>query len=205
MNKIIISTAITIAFMSAILISAIAEQSFPKTPWMFYAQKQAFFYTLICRKYKCLDNGVKKFPGTEIENLGIGDARYSNYFKISAVRSQLGTSSMWPNGVNLWINSEIRYSALTTNLSRKFVDSDTYELVSNLIYELIGKKYLKEQIIRCLQTNKKSTDIYYLDESLKFPSNAPITKVSSGQGVPFYLKVYCDRTNESTLSVELSP
>ena len=205
MKAVAVFFAILVAITGAIFMNAIAEQSPPKTPWMFYAQKQSFFYTSICRKYKCVDNGVKKISGTEIESLGIGDARYSNYFKINAVRSRLGTSSMWPNGVDLWINPEIRYSALTTDLSKNFVDSDTHELVANLIYALIGKKYPKERIIRCLQTNKKSVDRYYLDEFLKFPVNAPITKVSSGQGVPLYLKVSCDRTNESTLSVELSP
>ncbi len=205
MKAIAIIFVTVVMITSAIFISATAEQSPPKIPWMFYPQKQPFFYTAICRKYKCVDNGVKKISGTEIESLGIGDARYSNYFKINAVRSRLGTSSMWPNGVDLWINSEIRYSALTTDLSKNFVDSDTYELMSNLIYALIGKKYSKQEIIRCLQTNKKSIDTFYLDEFLKFPFNAPITKVSSGQGVPFYLKVYCDRTNETTLSIELSP
>lgn len=183
--------------------TSVATPASPKTPWMFYPQKQGFFYSAFCRKYKCIDNGGTREPGFELEKLGLGDARYAGFFDLTAVRSRLGTSSMWPSGVHLLVDPKVRYDSLTVNSSKNYIDSDTYTLISDLMNELIGKTYSKQQIIRCFLTNEKSVGYYYLDEFLKFPSTVPISKISSQQGAPLHLNVMCGREKNKLLNISL--
>lgn len=177
----------------------------PKTPWLYYPQKE-FFYSNFCRKYRCLDNGGESKPGFSIEYQGIGDANYTGFFGLKINRSRVGTNQMWPEGVSLLIKTNIRYSDSTARTKDNFLDSDTYNFISDLSEELIGKKYPKQQLIRCLRTRNKSVGLYFLDEFLTIPTNFPRSKVSSRASMPFYVNVYCSTDNKGyTIDFSVQP
>jgi hypothetical protein len=203
MKQLTIKTVIGLIFL--IFFSMLAlSQSTPKIPIMFYPSTKSIFYSTFCKKYQCTFNHKKKDAHGVLEEFGFLDTIYTADLSISTNRSKLGTENWWYTGIDLTFDSKYHYDKSYVDVSQNYLNPDIQKIMSDLLFTAIGKEYTKDQLMKCMNANFKMNRSYYLDEFLKFPASAPITRVSSGQGIPLYLKIYCGFEN-NIFSIELSP
>jgi hypothetical protein len=183
-------------------------------PWMFYPQKNDFSQTSFCKKYDCTNskfttrnkndviNTHSLFGGLYKENYPFDKVR-SSFFEVITRRTKyFANSNYWVYSSELAIDPEVRYGkAMLDDFRKGILIPDLQNLISDFTFAMIGKRYSKTELIFCYKANE--SDTYYLDEFFKFPRTAPISKLPSGQGVPLYLKVYCNENN--LITIALSP
>jgi hypothetical protein len=184
--------------------ASVSSQSAINKPLTFYPAEKSFFHSSFCKKYECEFYSKKKEVGWVLENFGFLDTRYTSFLDIETIRTVIGTPNFWYAGITLVADPKYHYDKSYVDVTKNYLDPDVERLMSDLLYAAVGKKYSKNQLLKCMNANKKLNCSYYLDEFLKFPASAPITRVSSGQGVPLYLKIYCGFEN-NIFSIELSP
>lgn len=183
---------------------SVSSQSLQGKPLTFYPADKSFFDSSFCKKYECKFNRKKKEVGWVLEEFGLLNPIYTSFLDIETSRTVIGTPRFWYDGIDLIADPKYHYDKFYVDVSKKYLNPDIQQIMSDLLYVAVGKKYTKNQLMKCMNANEKLNRSYYLDEFLKFPSSAPITRVSSGQGVPLYLKIYCGYEN-NIFSIELSP
>jgi hypothetical protein len=184
---------------------SVTGQSVPKMPLMFYPSEKSIFYSIFCKNYQCTFNHIEKDKDGALEELGFLDVTYTGILNIETNRSKIGTLNWWYTGIDLLIDPKYHYNRFYVDVAKKYLNPDAQQIMSELLFLAVGKKYSKEQLLKCMNANKKMNRSYYLDEFLKFPASAPITRVSSGQGVPLYLKIQCGIDEKTIFSISLEP
>jgi hypothetical protein len=185
---------------------SVSSQSLQSRPLTFYPADKSFFYTSFCKKYECVfGSKEKKDDRWTLENFGFLNPIYTGFLDIDTIRTKkVGEKNWWYAGIDLKVNPKYHYDKFYVDPSKNYLNPDVQNFMSELLFFAVGKKYSKDQLLKCMSANFKIKPRYYLDEFLKFPASAPITRVSSGQGVPLYLKILCGFEN-NIFSIELSP
>ncbi len=184
----------------------VSSHSLQNKPLTFYPAEKSFFYTPFCKKYECIFNHVEKTGNRWVlEEFGFLNPIYTSFVNIQTIRTVIGTPKFWYAGIDLQADPKYHYDKFYVDVTKNYLNPDIQQIMSDLLYSAVGKKYTKNQLMKCMNANFKMNRSYYLDEFLKFPASAPITRVPSGQGVPLYLKILCGFDEKTIFTIELSP
>jgi hypothetical protein len=208
-----------ILFISLALFILIASDTIGQVsvnlPWMFYPQQDNFSKTSYCIKYNCGNTQFKKSKqGFVINNHSLfhtywGDNPnaqpfnkiYSASYTVSTIRySIFPKEKLGAIFVEFSMNPEVRYGKILTDDFRKnTIDSETYAIVSDFLFSIVGKRYSKQQIISCYKLKK---NIYKSFDEFFAPPNTPIRKLplqESGPGAPnILISVGCNDANSES-------
>jgi hypothetical protein len=188
----------------SILSFSITNQTLPQTPLTFYPQNKSFFYSGFCKKYQCTFGSYKKANlGTVFENFGLLNTSTTALLNIDTVRQVLSTSSWWYTGINLIVDPKYHYDKFYVNAVKNYLNSDVQIVMTDLLLAAVGKKYSKDQLVKCMNADRKMNRSYFLEEFMKFPASAPIGKLPSGHAGDFTLNIECGVEKNSVFSITL--
>jgi hypothetical protein len=183
---------------------SMANQILPQPPLTFYPQNKSFFYSEFCKKYQCTFGSYKKANlGTVFENFGLLNTSTAALLNIDTVRQVLSTPSWWYTGINLMINPKYHYDKFYVNAAKSYINSDIQAVMSDLLFAAVGKKYSKDQLVKCMNADRRMNRSYFLEEFMKFPTSAPIGKLPSGHAGDFTLSIECGVEKNSVFSITL--
>jgi hypothetical protein len=196
-----------ISILFVLTVGDASSQTKVNLPWMFYPQQTSFQNTPYCIKYKCSDSQFKNNPQEGLvdnfHNLfrdvyswysarnsdAPFDVVYSAIYKASTIRYPIFPKNKFGAiYAELAMNREIRYGEpIARELRKGILNPRMYALVSDFLFSMVGKRYSKNQIIKCYQT-KESIDRF--DEFVvprKFPAGQlPLSEEGPG---PFNILV----------------
>jgi hypothetical protein len=204
MNQ-VFSRIFLVAFSLTLFSVSISSQFLPNKLLIFYPADKSFFYTSFCKKYECTFNHKEKEVGWVLEEFGFLDTRYTGFLDVETIRTVIGTPNFWYVGINLMADPKYHYDKSYVDVAKKYLDPDVEQMMSDLLFLAVGKKYSKDQLLRCMNANRKMNRSYYLEEVLKLPTYAPVAKIPSSQGVRHYIQIECGIDNDQIFSISLQP
>jgi hypothetical protein len=183
-------------------------------PWMFYLQTKSLSHTPFCKTYNCTETKfTNRSDSRRIENVhgilgglykGPFDKFRSAFYEIIVFRDKIDSShNTLISSVSISMNPELRYNeAMKSDFRKGVVEPRTYKFINDLTLFLVGKKYSMADLIACFKVSGR--DIIFLNENLGYPQKSAINKISTGQGIKPYLKVYCSGDSD-LLTIETAP